>query len=83
MGFASWCIIFLQKLALYTAGICHDIDHRGYNNAFMISSKTALGSLYSSSTMEWHHFKQGVFLLEVRRRTFQDKRHISVALNLM
>ena len=54
-----------QRLALFIGGLCHDIDHRGYNNAFMINSKTPLGSLYSSSTMEWHHFKQGVFLLEV------------------
>ena len=54
-----------QKTALYLSGIIHDIDHRGYNNAFMIKNKSPLSHLYSTSTMEWHHFKQGVFILEV------------------
>ena len=62
-------ILFLvsrqQKLSLYLSSICHDIDHRGYNNAFMIKQKTPLSHLYSTSTLEWHHFKQGVFILEV------------------
>lgn len=58
-------LILLQKIALYLASIIHDIDHRGYNNAFMIKNKSPLSHLYSTSTMEWHHFKQGVFILEV------------------
>ena len=56
---------FSQKIALYLSCIIHDIDHRGYNNAFMIKNKSPLSRLYSTSTMEWHHFKQGVFILEV------------------
>jgi len=53
-----------EKIALYLSCIIHDIDHRGYNNAFMIKNKSPLSHLYSTSTMEWHHFKQGVFILE-------------------
>ena len=55
----------LQKLGLFVAGVCHDIDHRGRSNAFMITSNTPLGNLYTSSTMEWHHFHQAIFILEV------------------
>ncbi|XP_031568532.1 probable 3',5'-cyclic phosphodiesterase pde-5 isoform X2 [Actinia tenebrosa] len=54
----------LEKLSLYIAGICHDVDHRGKNNAFMLQTKTPLANLYTTSTMEWHHFHQGVFILE-------------------
>ncbi|XP_048577494.1 cAMP and cAMP-inhibited cGMP 3',5'-cyclic phosphodiesterase 10A isoform X2 [Nematostella vectensis] len=53
-----------EKLSLFIAGICHDVDHRGKNNAFMLHCKTPLANLYTTSTMEWHHFKQGVFILE-------------------
>lgn len=53
-----------EKIALYLSCIIHDIDHRGYNNAFMVKNKSPLSRLYSTSTMEWHHFKQGVFILE-------------------
>jgi cAMP and cAMP-inhibited cGMP 3',5'-cyclic phosphodiesterase 10 len=24
----------VEKMALVVAGVCHDLDHRGYNNAF-------------------------------------------------
>ena len=65
----SWLSVALtfhcQKIALNLSCIIHDIDHRGYNNAFMIKNKSPLSHLYSTSTMEWHHFKQGVFILEV------------------
>lgn len=53
-----------EKIGLYLSALIHDIDHRGYNNAFMIKNKSPLSHLYSTSTMEWHHFKQGVFILE-------------------
>ncbi|KAK3748923.1 hypothetical protein QZH41_019879, partial [Actinostola sp. cb2023] len=54
----------LEKLFLYIAGICHDVDHRGKSNAFMIHCNTPLANLYTTSTMEWHHFHQGIFILE-------------------
>ncbi|CAI8024408.1 cGMP-dependent 3',5'-cyclic phosphodiesterase, partial [Geodia barretti] len=48
----------LEVLALFFSCLCHDIDHRGTNNSFQISSKSVLASLYSSegSVMERHHF---------------------------
>jgi len=58
-------LLLLQKLYLYIAGIIHDVDHRGKNNAFMLQSNTPLANLYTTSTMEWHHFHQGIFILEV------------------
>ncbi|KAL9969158.1 hypothetical protein ACROYT_G021335 [Oculina patagonica] len=64
MKLASEIFTWEEKIALYLSSIIHDIDHRGYNNAFMIKNKSPLSHLYSTSTMEWHHFKQGVFILE-------------------
>lgn len=62
---ASEVFTWEEKIALYLSGVVHDIDHRGFNNAFMIKNKSPLSHLYSSSTMEWHHFKQGVFILGI------------------
>ncbi|XP_076812429.1 cGMP-dependent 3',5'-cyclic phosphodiesterase-like isoform X7 [Clavelina lepadiformis] len=55
----------LEIIALLTACICHDVDHRGTNNAFQVNSKSALASLYSSegSVLERHHFAQTVCIL--------------------
>lgn len=64
MKMASEVFTWEEKIALYLASILHDIDHRGYNNAFMIKNKSPLSHLYSTSTLERHHFKQGVFILE-------------------
>jgi len=49
------------------AALCHDLDHRGTNSAFEISSQSPLASLYSSkgSVMERHHFAQTVTLLGI------------------
>ncbi|CAI8043686.1 cGMP-dependent 3',5'-cyclic phosphodiesterase, partial [Geodia barretti] len=55
----------LEVLALFFSCLCHDIDHRGTNNSFQISSKSVLASLYSSegSVMERHHFSQTLCVL--------------------
>lgn len=55
----------LEALALLTGSLCHDIDHRGTNNAFQISSKSTLAALYSSqgSVLEQHHFAQAMSIL--------------------
>jgi len=52
-------------IALLTACVCHDLDHRGTNNAFQSSSKSVLASLYSSegSVLERHHFAQAICIL--------------------
>jgi cAMP and cAMP-inhibited cGMP 3',5'-cyclic phosphodiesterase 10 len=54
----------LQALALFVAAICHDLDHRGKNNAYMKSMSTPLASIYSTSVMEHHHFNQTVTILQ-------------------
>ncbi|XP_006817553.1 cAMP and cAMP-inhibited cGMP 3',5'-cyclic phosphodiesterase 10A-like [Saccoglossus kowalevskii] len=54
----------LERQALIIACICHDLDHRGYTNQFMVKYETALASLYSTSVMEQHHFNQTVTILQ-------------------
>ncbi|CAF1204529.1 unnamed protein product, partial [Adineta ricciae] len=51
-------------IALFVACLCHDLDHRGKTNAFMVKSASALASIYSTSTMERHHFNQTVTILQ-------------------
>ena len=45
------------------ACLCHDLDHRGTNNSFQIKSSSTLARLYSTSTMEHHHFDQCLMIL--------------------
>ncbi|TKR96924.1 hypothetical protein L596_010873 [Steinernema carpocapsae] len=53
-----------EALALYVACLCHDLDHRGKNNAYMKSMSTPLAAIYSTSVMEHHHFNQTVTILQ-------------------
>jgi len=53
-------------MALFVACLCHDVDHRGKTNAYMIKSASTLASIYSTSTMERHHFNQTVTILQVK-----------------
>ncbi|XP_019855662.1 PREDICTED: cGMP-dependent 3',5'-cyclic phosphodiesterase-like isoform X2 [Amphimedon queenslandica] len=55
----------LEVLTLFIGCLCHDLDHRGTNNAFQESSNSLLASLYSSqgSVMEHHHFSQTICIL--------------------
>ena len=55
----------LQCIALFVACLCHDLDHRGKTNAFMVKSASPLAAIYSTSTMEHHHFNQTVTILQV------------------
>ena len=55
-------------MALYVACLCHDVDHRGKTNAYMVKSASTLASIYSTSTMERHHFNQTVTILQVSDR---------------
>nr|CAD7574559.1 unnamed protein product [Timema californicum] len=48
---------------LLVACLCHDLDHRGTNNAFQTKTESPLAILYSTSTMEHHHFDQCVMIL--------------------
>ena len=56
---------FLQVecLSLVIACLCHDLDHRGTNNSFQTKSSSNLAQLYSTSTMEHHHFDQCLMIL--------------------
>jgi cAMP and cAMP-inhibited cGMP 3',5'-cyclic phosphodiesterase 10 len=46
------------------ACLCHDVDHRGKTNEYMKRSASTLASIYSTSTMERHHFNQTVTILQ-------------------
>lgn len=64
---ASFSDLFavLQKKGLLIACLCHDLDHRGYSNAYLQKFDHPLAALYSTSTMEQHHFSQTVSILQV------------------
>jgi cAMP and cAMP-inhibited cGMP 3',5'-cyclic phosphodiesterase 10 len=53
-----------ECLALYIGALCHDLDHRGKNNKFMLDTESPLAAIYSTSTMEHHHFNQTVTILQ-------------------
>ncbi|XP_064631077.1 cGMP-specific 3',5'-cyclic phosphodiesterase-like isoform X2 [Lineus longissimus] len=52
-----------EIFGLLVACLCHDLDHRGTNNAFQEKSDSPLALLYSTSTMEHHHFDQCIMIL--------------------
>ncbi|XP_066923302.1 cGMP-dependent 3',5'-cyclic phosphodiesterase-like [Clytia hemisphaerica] len=56
----------LEVFVLLVSCLCHDIDHRGTNNSFQISSQSVLASLYSSagSVLERHHFAQAMCIVQ-------------------
>ena len=49
---------------MFVGALCHDLDHRGFNNKFMIDIGSPLAAIYSTSTMEHHHFNMTVALLQ-------------------
>ncbi|KAK9880858.1 hypothetical protein WA026_013183 [Henosepilachna vigintioctopunctata] len=53
-----------ERLALFVGALCHDLDHRGKNNKFMLDTEAPLAAIYSTSTMEHHHFNQTVTILQ-------------------
>ncbi|KAJ3205426.1 hypothetical protein HDU67_008869 [Dinochytrium kinnereticum] len=56
--FEPFGITLLESFAMAVAALNHDIDHRGTNNNFQKTAKTALANFYSTSVMERHHFNQ-------------------------
>ncbi|TRY88845.1 hypothetical protein DNTS_016931 [Danionella cerebrum] len=55
----------MEILALMVGCICHDLDHRGTNNAFQAKTGSALSLLYgTSATLEHHHFNHAVMILQ-------------------
>ncbi|GIY54482.1 dual 3',5'-cyclic-AMP and -GMP phosphodiesterase 11 [Caerostris darwini] len=53
----------LETLSLLIACLSHDLDHRGTTNSFLKKSNSPLAQLYSTSTMEHHHFDQCIMIL--------------------
>nr|CAB3264734.1 dual 3',5'-cyclic-AMP and -GMP phosphodiesterase 11-like [Phallusia mammillata] len=53
-----------EQLALLISCLSHDLDHRGTNNAFQAKIEHPLARLYSTSTMEHHHYNQCLMLLQ-------------------
>ena len=59
---------------MFVGALCHDLDHRGFNNKFMIDIGSPLAAIYSTSTMEHHHFNMTVALLQ---QDYSLKRRLS------
>ncbi|XP_063826354.1 cAMP and cAMP-inhibited cGMP 3',5'-cyclic phosphodiesterase 10A-like [Ostrinia nubilalis] len=47
---------FVETVALMLSGLCHDLDHPGYNNNFLALCKHPLAHMYKSSMLEYHHY---------------------------
>ncbi|UJR20580.1 hypothetical protein I4U23_023705 [Adineta vaga] len=54
----------LERMGLLIACLSHDLDHRGTNNAFQAKVDAPLAKLYSTSTLEHHHFDQCIMILQ-------------------
>uniref|UniRef100_A0A1I8MS12 Phosphodiesterase n=1 Tax=Musca domestica TaxID=7370 RepID=A0A1I8MS12_MUSDO len=72
----------LEIFGLLVACLCHDLDHRGTNNAFQTKTESPLAILYTTSTMEHHHFDQCVMILNSEGNNIfqalspEDYRHV-------
>lgn len=53
----------LEVFTLLVGCLCHDLDHRGTNNAFQVKVESPLAMLYSTSVMEHHHFDHCIMIL--------------------
>ncbi|XP_046846029.1 dual 3',5'-cyclic-AMP and -GMP phosphodiesterase 11A-like isoform X2 [Xenia sp. Carnegie-2017] len=53
----------LECFALLAGCLCHDVDHRGTNNAFQEKTASPLATLYGTSVMEHHHFNHTIMIL--------------------
>lgn len=62
----------VECLGQWVGAICHDLDHRGYNNKFMIDIQSPLAKIYTTSTMENHHFTMGVSILQREENSLLD-----------
>lgn len=62
------------------ACLCHDLDHRGKNNEWMKIESTPLAAVYTTSTLEHHHFNQTITILQVwlNKRSFIYDREITL-----
>jgi len=50
------CLRLSEKFALLVGALCHDVDHRGYNTAFEVATRSELAMRYNDcSPLENHH----------------------------
>ncbi|XP_054154155.1 probable 3',5'-cyclic phosphodiesterase pde-5 [Oppia nitens] len=54
----------MEKLAFFVSGLCHDLDHRGTTNQFLIHSSAPLAAIYTTSPLEHHHYNQTIHILQ-------------------
>ncbi|KAG8199264.1 hypothetical protein JTE90_003687 [Oedothorax gibbosus] len=54
----------LEGLALYVSCLCHDLDHRGKTNQFLVAAASPLAAIYTTSVLEHHHFNMTVSILQ-------------------
>lgn len=61
------CIVrdVFQMMALLIGSLCHDLDHRGYNNTFFKTFNEPLAVLYPMSVMEQHHYHVAIRIMQV------------------
>eukprot|EP00755_Sulcionema_specki_P016636 Sspe_Gene.62512::Locus_35143_Transcript_1_1_Confidence_1.000_Length_3620::g.62512::m.62512/K13298/PDE11; dual 3',5'-cyclic-AMP and -GMP phosphodiesterase 11 len=57
-----------ERFVLLIAGLCHDLDHMGLNNSFLLKVETPLGVLSASSgstsVLEVHHCNVAIEILQ-------------------
>ncbi|TRY88956.1 hypothetical protein DNTS_013330 [Danionella cerebrum] len=53
----------MEVLALMIASLCHDLDHRGVNNSYVVRSNQPLSQLYGQSSLEHHHYDMCLLIL--------------------
>ncbi|CAF2005291.1 unnamed protein product [Rotaria magnacalcarata] len=63
-GGMNVCMSDLERMGLLIACLSHDLDHRGTNNAFQAKVDAPLAKLYTTSTLEHHHFDQCIMILQ-------------------
>jgi len=47
----------VERLASLLAAICHDLDHPGTNQSFLIATSNPLAPLYQVSYCLWHFYR--------------------------
>ncbi|XP_014253887.1 dual 3',5'-cyclic-AMP and -GMP phosphodiesterase 11A-like [Cimex lectularius] len=77
----------LEVLGMFVGCLCHDLDHRGTNNAYQQKAGSALVLLYgTANTMEHHHFNHAVMILSSENlNIFKNlsAEHYSIVMNVL
>ncbi|KAL0209601.1 hypothetical protein RCL1_008439 [Eukaryota sp. TZLM3-RCL] len=69
----------VEQLALMTAALCHDVEHPGLNNAFLVQARSPLAIFYNDlSVLENHHASRASMILIKEQNNFVS--HLSPTL---